>query len=421
MLILAAGFVIRVVWCIVAARTPTNFGDPFSYVQHADEIARGQGYHVWFSDVPTAYYPVGYPGLLGILLWLTRLVLPSATAMQVAIGANLAAGTATIGLVHDLTVRVVSRRAARLAAAAVALFPSLVLYSATAYLETVFTFLVVLVAWLLVGPWPAVPRPTGRRLVLLGVTLGAAGLVRPIALAALPMLLVVWWAVGAGGRRALLWTVATTGVVVVVILPWTLRSSLALGGVVAISTNTGDNLCIGHSPQSDGQYKDLDAWCWDGFETVPRDRLEVTRDAANRRAAIEFALSHPGREAQLLVRKAWFLVRHDHEGVYAVESYGADPFLAPPLRTALKVWADSWYAVVVICAAAGAVIAVRRRDRALVTLLAWAVTLLAVPLVFFGGSRFHLPALPFAAVFAAVAVDAALTRRGGRGPDPALT
>ena len=41
---------------------------------------------------------------------------------------------------------------------------------------------------------------------------------------------------------------------------------LALGGTVLISTNTGDNLCIGHSPESTGAYLDLNDLCGGGYQ-----------------------------------------------------------------------------------------------------------------------------------------------------------
>jgi 4-amino-4-deoxy-L-arabinose transferase-like glycosyltransferase len=408
--ILVAAFLVRFLWCVYAARTPSSFGDPFAYVNYADAIARGEGYHGFLQSVPTAYYPVGYPGLIGVLLWVGRLAVPSLTAMRVVVGVNLVLGVGTVWLVHDIGCRVACRRVGRVAAVLVALFPSLILYTATAYSETVFTFLVVLVAWLLLGPLAAFAEPTWRRLLVLGLAVGATAYVRPVVLAFLPVLFVLWWATGTGGWRSLRAVAIVAGVTAVLAVPWSIRSTVAMGGFVTYSTNMGDDLCIGHSPRADGQYIDLGSYCWKGFEDVPPADLEVTRDEANRRTAIDYALGHPAREAGLLARKAYYLLRHDHEGVYAVESYGDDPFLPSGLATGLKVLADAWYAAVVLSAIGGSVLAVRRRNRGLVVVLALAGTLLAVPLVFFGGSRFHVPALPLVALLAAVAVDALWAR-----------
>ena len=200
-------------------------------------------------------------------------------------------------------------------------------------------------------------------------------------------------------------------VAAIVLAPWSIRSSLALHGFVAVSTNAGDDLCIGHSDQATGGYQELLTHCWPGYEDVPADRVEVVRERAEIRRAARYAASHPARELELLARKAYYLGQHDHEGVDAVESYGAEPFLAPAVRTILKVTADAFYVLVVLEAIAGAVVTIRWRNRGLIVLLALMVTLLVVPLAFFGGSRLHIPALPLGAVLAAVAIDVVWRRR----------
>ena len=47
--------------------------------------------------------------------------------------------------------------------------------------------------------------------------------------------------------------------------------------LVLVSTNTGDNLCIGHTPFA-WAYHGLEETCWQGFDDVPADRLEVERN-----------------------------------------------------------------------------------------------------------------------------------------------
>ena len=453
--VLIVAFVVRLAWCLYAARTPTSFGDPFSYLTHADELARGKGYVTFFYGRPTAYYPVGYPAVLGGVLWAARLVAPGTTAMQVAIGLNLVCGTATVAVVFALARRLAGTTVARIAAVLVALFPSLILYTATAYLETVFCFLVAVIAWLLVCT-PTSGRPTdpaernvarttdrtdpgdptdhtalptgtgGNRqglavppwpaLLALGVVFALATMIRPITLAFLPVLLVAWGFGRPGWVRSLGAVAVVAGIVALAVVPWSIRSSRALGGTVIISTNTGDNLCIGHSPESRGEYIDLNALCGGGYDDVPEDRREAERNRRGTSRALAYAREHPAREVTLLARKAFHLVAHDHEGVDAIESYGADPFLSDTGRTLLRLTADAFYYLVGVLAAAGAVWVAWRGDSRARLVLAWAVTLLAVPLIFFGGSRFHLPALPLAAVFAALAIDGIRRRVGPSAP-----
>jgi hypothetical protein len=151
---------------------------------------------------------------------------------------------------------------------------------------------------------------------------------------------------------------------------------------------------------------------------VPPERREAERNRRGTERALAYAREHPVREAELHSRKVWHLVAHDHEGVDAVESYGADPFLPDGLRTLLRIGADAFYYLVGTLALVGAGWAAWRGDSRTRLVLGWAVTLLVVPLIFFGGARFHLPALPFVAVFASLAIDRGLDRWRRRAHEP---
>ena len=80
------------------ARRPELPGDPFAYLTHTEDLASGRGYATFFFGDPSAYYPPGYPGLLGALLWTARLAHDSITPFGVAIFVNLAAGVATVAV-----------------------------------------------------------------------------------------------------------------------------------------------------------------------------------------------------------------------------------------------------------------------------------------------------------------------------------
>ena len=112
---------------------------------------------------------------------------------------------------------------------------------------------------------------------------------------------------------------------------------------------------------------------------------------------------------KLLSRKAYWLWNHDHDGVWAVESYGDDPFLNPHLRAALYRVADIYFFTTISLGGlglAGFLLAPRdpRRVFTLLALLAFA----GVPLVFFTDARFHVPVMPLISMAAAWALVAAL-------------
>jgi hypothetical protein len=110
-------------------------------------------------------------------------------------------------------------------------------------------------------------------------------------------------------------------------------------------------------------------------------------------------------EARLLFLRAYHTIKNDHDGLSAWESYGSDRFIPSALRRALEIVADIYF----FAALGLALLAVpaflgRARPWHLLFLLA-AVALAVQPLIFFGDPRFHVPVLPFLAVFAAVALS----------------
>lgn len=418
--IIVVAFVLRLGWSLYAARRPAVFGDPFSYLTHGEEIARRDGFRVLSFDEPggpTAYYPVGYPLILGGAIAIAQRFWSNVNTMGVAIGLNVVTGTATVWFVYDLTRRLARRTTALIAAALTALFPGLVLYTATVHLETVFTFIVVFIAWLMLSrPWTGRP-PRLIHLAVLGALFAVAIYVRPIAVVFIPLLALFWKRSGTSWWQGIRCALIVLGVVVLALAPWTYRNSQKFDTVVVLSTNTGDNLCVGHQPQSQGHYHHLADFCWAGMDPeVIGD--EVARDRANTRRALRYAISNPVREVELLGRKVWYLLEHDHEAVYAIESYGEDRFLEPGTRTWLMRSADVFYYAVLVLALFGLWPALREGDLRRRILVAWTGVLLFTPLVFFGGARFHVPALPFFAILAALAIGWASR---GRDPSSATT
>ena len=96
---------------------------------------------------------------------------------------------------------------------------------------------------------------------------------------------------------------------------------------------------------------------------------------------------------------------HDHEAVLAVESYGEEPFLPGWLDWGARAVADLWWYASLPLVAIGAWCGWRAGDGRFRLVLALGAVLLVVPLAFFGGARFHVPAVPALAVCVAVALE----------------
>jgi hypothetical protein len=186
--VLVVAAAVRLAWAVYAARPPVGLHDPGLYRFFADRLAAGEGYS--FDDGATAYYPIGYPALLGGAFLLT----PRSWETGAVVAVNVACQVGATWLVYVITRRVLDGRGvpALVAAGLVALWPNLVFNSAVALTESLFLVLLLAsVAVLVAGPWDA-RGPGTARLVAAGALSGLAALVRPVSLPILGALLVAW-------------------------------------------------------------------------------------------------------------------------------------------------------------------------------------------------------------------------------------
>jgi 4-amino-4-deoxy-L-arabinose transferase-like glycosyltransferase len=405
--VLALAAVLRIVWVAYAAREPQGIHDPIFYLAYGDAISDGNGYAL--PDGHTAYYPIGYPAALAAMFFVVKQT-PLPDNLVLATGYfQVALGVTTVALAFDVGRRLFNPAVGLGAALLLALFPNLVFHTATFLTETLFNFLVMAALLVLLwrdwgeGPigWP--------RLVAFGALVGAAALVRPISLLFLPLLPVVWLLAGLGWRRALGSTAVATAASVALIVPWTVRNAVVMDAPVIISTNLGDNLCMGHYLGAPGHFA-LPAVCFseEPYAGLSREEFEVERNDDNTRKAVRFAVDHPVQELKLLSRKAYHTWKHDHDGLEAIESYGDDRFLGEGLRTGLARAADIFYFTAISLGGLGlAGLAWRPREGRRLFFLLALLALAGVPLVFFGDARFHVPVLPLLVVPAAWTVLAA--------------
>ncbi|WP_322487234.1 hypothetical protein [Chloroflexus sp.] len=112
--------------------------------------------------------------------------------------------------------------------------------------ETLFLAGLSLVLWLTL-----LPSPPWWRALMVGVGLGALGLVRAVALPLLPLIM-GWWQISA--LAAGQWRRGVTQAALVllgcalVVGPWTVRNTLMYGGVILIDTTGAENLWLDNDP-----------------------------------------------------------------------------------------------------------------------------------------------------------------------------
>lgn len=230
------------------AREPVWDGHYYHF--GAERIAAGLGYSedvlvegqvVW---KPWTHYPVGYSAFLGAVYRVFG------SSIEVAPIANALVGTLTVVVVHRFARYFLSERRALVAGALCALHPGLIAYSAVVMTEPLAALLLLAAGWVAVanGAQANGAQANGARAngatswVGAGILLGAAALVRPASLLAVPLFFFL-------GRRpwpkALLRTVGIGAVTLATIVPWTIRNCRVMDGCALISTNGGWNLAIG--------------------------------------------------------------------------------------------------------------------------------------------------------------------------------
>ena len=407
----ALGLVLRLVAVAYASRPPVGLFDPARYVGYAGEISAGRGMLEPLTGQPTAYFPPGYPYFLGALDWVS-----SPLTGDIALVGGLAQavlGAVAVVLAGLLARRLASPAAGVVAALIVAVEPNLVLHTAALLSETLsitvlLGFLVALVPPGTERRWPG--PVVGGRMVGAGLLLGALLLVRPVAAGVVGAAVVAWLVAGEGWRRTATRTGIVLGVGLLCLAPWTVRNVVRMDSFVVLSTNTGDNLCIGHAPGATGGFR-APVECETGTGVQDGTAAEVASDQEKTDRGIRFAREGWRDEPGLVWDRFRILVAHDADSLRAVQSYGADPWsIGDRYDTLARAFDGAWFAIGALGAVGLVRLAWGRRGEQLLLPLA-VLAVLAAPLATFADPRFKVPVVPLLAVGAAALVTWAPVRR----------
>lgn len=406
--VVLVGLALRVAWVLWVSREPSTAGnamflDPARYLGYAREIAAGNGMTEPLTQAPTAYYPPGYPWFLGIITWVSKPFTDEPWLVAGLVQALL--GTASIALVASVAKRLAGPIAAIVGAVLFALYPNLIFHTGALLGETLYNFLfLAFLALLLSRPWDA--AFSSARILGCGILLGLAVMVRPISLAVIPVVVLCWLWSRKDHRVTLRFTLVLLIGVIACIVPWTVRNELRLDAFVPISTNTGDNLCMGHADGATGAFQPVKA-CETDFEFLDGVSAELGSDKEKRKIAIEGMVDNLDREPWLLWRRTYFMwVRDgDHDALFAVQSYRQDRWMDLETESRLIWIADRYYWLVVAAGLVGLVQLTRRKEPEAFVLVGSTIMTAAVPLMFFGDQRFKVPVIPLLIIAAACLAD----------------
>jgi len=307
--------------CVALAWAGEAVWDGHYYDFGARRIAAGQGYS---DDLATAagplwhpwcHYPVGYSAFLAIFYRLFGSSHAVAAVANALVGAALAVATWAVAA------QALTRTRARIAGAIVALHPGLVLYAALVMSEPLAALLTLVAFWATVRD----TRPL-RGVVLGGLVLGVATLVRPQALLCAPFL--AWVGRWRLRERAIAAALACVAALLVV-SPWTARNCMVMDGCALVSTNAGWNLAIGAFPRATGRFETLRSsdGCRDVSGQVQQDRCWFSYGLAQIEA-------RPWHWIRLVPAKLGFTF--DHESFPVEYLHEARP----------TAWPDAWRSTV---------------------------------------------------------------------------
>jgi 4-amino-4-deoxy-L-arabinose transferase-like glycosyltransferase len=380
LLILFAGLLFRVVFISVHERPP--FSDEKEYDQLAYNLATKATYA--YDTSPTAYRPIGYPILLSVIYYYFGHQIIVMKLLQALADVMISFFVYLLLAGHPERTRV-------LGAALWAFFVPAVFYSNLLLSETVFTFLFVLIAWILsrkyVGStWQA---------VVLGALIGILTLIKPTIVIFVLMLPLLMRQFEIPLRKLYPMAIA----LVLVLSPWLVRNYLVFGEF-ALSSNGGVNLMIGNNAEATGAYK------------YPADQInsggskgEFEADHEALRAAAAYIVGNPAttvmnaakKMGRLFESEGGLLVMTFHDAPEDSSTrYGAK-YASLPLPWIILT--NICYFIIMLTAIFGLLSAEKGRLWWIVmsALVSW----LIVHAVFFGGGRFHFPLMPLLAAYAA--------------------
>jgi 4-amino-4-deoxy-L-arabinose transferase-like glycosyltransferase len=381
LLVLIIGMFLRVFFISVHERP--LFSDEKEYDQLAYNLAAKASYT--YDTSPTAYRPIGYPAFVSLTYFIFGHHLISVKVLQAL------ADTAVSFLLY-LVLAGHPERTRVLGATLWALYVPAVFYANLLLSETIFTFLFMLVIWMLTRNFAGDPW----RSVVLGATLGILTLIKPTIVVFVLVLPVLTRHLEIPRRK--LYPIAIA--FLLVLSPWLVRNYFVFGEF-ALSSNGGVNLMIGNNPGASGAYRyPVDT----NFSSGSKSEFDNDHEAA--RAATSYIVNNPiastiqaaKKIGRLFESEGGLLVMTFHDAPEDVSTHYAAKYASLPLFWILLT--NVCYFLIMLAGIFGLFTA--EKGRLWWTVISAFVSWLVVHAVFFGGGRFHYPLMPLMALYAAM-------------------
>lgn len=253
--------------------------DELEYDRLAMNLAESKGYINSTDGLPTALRPPAYPAMLALIYkifghnyFLVRIIQAVISAL-------------TVCLLYLIAGKIFNRITAAFTGIFSSFYMTFVVSAGLLYTETVFTFLLVLITYLLIIK----DEPGIGRFCAIGFLCGLLALTRSAGLA-VPFLAIFYAAVKTKKLNLPVKKLVLAGTLLLlcfstVVLPWTVRNYTAFGKFVPVSTNAGLNMYQAIRPV-EGKYVGLGP-----RDEVAKESLAITNEAARNKFLIKKAVS----------------------------------------------------------------------------------------------------------------------------------
>ena len=377
--ILFLAFLLRLAWALIVPVEPVS--DSSMYDTFAREIAAGRGYR-FPNDNLTVYWPVGPAALYGLLYYIFG---PSGWIVA---AINIVMGTATVGLIGVLGFRTFGEKTGLLAGLLAAIWPLWIQF--TTVLSSELPFVLLICGALVVYGTHRIPDAI--RVIVYTALLVAAAFMRPTAIPLiliLPALRIIYTRSFKQTALDLVLAIVVAGAL---FTPWALRNQAVFGSPVLVSANFGANLWMGNNPDSIGGYMPLPG---------KKFRNEVVRDEYFKDKAFSFIKDNPKQYIMLCIQRIQHSFSRETIGV----AWNKLDF-SPRIVTIIKAASSGYWLLVFALAIAGAIRFVWSNPIGIFEpMILISGLFMAVAVLVVGQDRYHMPLMPFVAIFAAYFID----------------
>ena len=377
--ILFLAFLLRLAWALIVPVEPVS--DSSMYHTFAREIAAGRGYR-FPNDNLTVYWPAGPAALYGLLYSIFG---PSGWVVA---AINIVMGTATVGLIGVLGFRTFGEKAGLLAGLLAAIWPLWIQFSTV--LSSELPFVLLICGALVVYGTHRIPDAI--RVIVYTALLVAAAFMRPTAIPLILILPALRFIYTRSFKQTALDLVLAIVVAGALFTPWALRNQAVFGSPVLVSANFGANLWMGNNPDSIGGYMPL---------PDKKFRNEVVRDEYFKDKAFSFIKDNPKQYIMLCIQRIQHSFSRETIGV----AWNKLDF-SPRIVTIIKAGSSGYWLLVFALAIAGAIRFVWSNPiRIFEPMILISGLFMAVAVLVVGQDRYHMPLMPFVAIFAAYFID----------------